>query len=200
MLGLPSTTEIGKRFPKEAFYRHLKLDAKAKEEFVSGIERITLANSVKPNTANVEDGMRVHEIMVFEVQMKNATIPKRALALIDGANANAIIFICEHEDHRHTVLFRCGYHSCDAAIELHLDSGNLDVIWNAYVSQLIFGNATEGDLDERIRTSQRKDELEHEVERLRKTCMKTKQIGKRNDLFGQMKNKQDELDALRKGE
>lgn len=35
MLGLPSTTEIGKRFPKEAFYRHLKLDAKAKEEFVS---------------------------------------------------------------------------------------------------------------------------------------------------------------------
>lgn len=200
MLGLPSTTEIGKRFPKEAFYRHLKLDAKAKEEFVSGIERITLANSVKPSTANVEDGMRVHEIMVFEVQMKSASIPKRALALIDGANVNAIIFVCEHEDHRSTVLFRCGCHSRDAAMELYLDGGNLDSIWDAYVSQMVFGNATEGDLDERIRISQRQDELEHEVERLRKACMKTKQISKRNDLFEQTKNKQEELDALRKGE
>ena len=27
MLGLPSTTEVGRRLPKEAFYRNLKLDA-----------------------------------------------------------------------------------------------------------------------------------------------------------------------------
>ena len=63
MLGLPSTTEVGRRLPKEAFYRNLKLDARTRDEFVHLIESITIANSVKATTANLNAGERVHEIM-----------------------------------------------------------------------------------------------------------------------------------------
>lgn len=66
MLELPSTTEVGRRLPKEAFYRNLKLDARTRGEFVHLIEGITVTNSVKPTTANIADGDNVHEIMVLK--------------------------------------------------------------------------------------------------------------------------------------
>lgn len=43
MLGLPSTTEEGRRLPKEALYRNLKLTPKQKDAFVHGVERIVAA-------------------------------------------------------------------------------------------------------------------------------------------------------------
>ena len=85
MLGLPSTTEVGRRLPKEAFYRNLKLDARTRGEFVHLIERITIANSVKPTTANTADGDNVHEIMVLNVELK------RRLAVLGCFTASGLL-------------------------------------------------------------------------------------------------------------
>ena len=66
MLGLPSTTEVDRRLPKEAFYGNLKLNRKTRGQFVSQVERIVIANSIKATTTNVLDGENVHEILVME--------------------------------------------------------------------------------------------------------------------------------------
>lgn len=85
MLGLPSTTEVGRRLPKEAFYRNLKLDARTRDEFVHLIESTTIANSIKPTTTNLGDGGRVHEIMVLDIRLRGDAQPTRAIEAIASA-------------------------------------------------------------------------------------------------------------------
>ena len=75
MLGLPSTTEVERRLPKEAFYRHLTLDAKIRRSFVDDIGAITVANSIKTATRGLADGEAVHEIMVVRLDLKGDAEP-----------------------------------------------------------------------------------------------------------------------------
>ena len=92
MLGLPSTTEVERRLPKEAFYRNLTLDTKTRYEFVRLIERIEVTNSVKPTTAALADGEHVHEIMLLNLELKGDEQPARAIEAIARAYSNMLVF------------------------------------------------------------------------------------------------------------
>lgn len=61
---------MGRRLPKEAFYRHLTLDAKTRRSFVDDIGAITVANSIKTATLGLADGEAIHEIMVVWLDLK----------------------------------------------------------------------------------------------------------------------------------
>lgn len=200
MLGLPSTTEVNRRFPKGAFYSHLRVDKRTRGEFVDGIERIVLANTVKPGTANVTDGVRVHEIMVFLVELKSPRIPERALEAIDSANPSPKVFICRSGGDSTAALFRRGIRKFEGEPGMSLSAGNLDDIWDGYVSERIFGEKTEGDLDARIVREERIAEMRNEVEELDRKCRKCRQINKRNALFSELKAKQAELARFEEGE
>ena len=71
MLGLPSTTEVGRRLPKEAFYRNLKLTPKQKDTFVHGVERIEILNSIKESTIHIPAGDKIEEIMVVGIELRD---------------------------------------------------------------------------------------------------------------------------------
>ena len=68
MLGLPSTTEVGRRIPKEAFYGRLKVSVALRQSFIGDVERFVIANSIKTSTTGIPDGERVHEVLVVEVE------------------------------------------------------------------------------------------------------------------------------------
>lgn len=198
MLGLPSTTEVTRRnrLPKEAFYGHLKVDARTRDEFVSGIESIAFANAVKPATANVADGKRVHEIQVLRVELRQPDLPCLALGKIDESNRNPKVLVCTYGEAATTVIFREGMQSREGEPPMSLTFGTLDEVWDAYASNLIFGEPTGGDLDARIRYMRQLEALRAEVESLDAKCRKEKQIGKRNALFEQMRTKKNELKRL----
>lgn len=82
MLGLPSTTEVGRRIPKEAFYGRLKVSAALRQSFVDDVERFTVANSIKTSTTGIPDGERVHEVLVVEVTLKTHSVPEAVLACV----------------------------------------------------------------------------------------------------------------------
>ena len=200
MLGLPSTTEVNRRLPKEAFYSHLKVDRRTRGEFVDGIERIVLANTVKPGTANVADGDRVHEIMVFLIELRTAGIPERALEAIDSANPSPKVFVCRHGEESTTTLFRRGFREFPGEPAMSISLDTLDGVWDDYVSERIFGERTEGDLDTRIARAERIAAMKEEVEKLDQKCRKCRQINKRNALFAELKAKRAELARFEKGE
>lgn len=81
MLGLPSTTEVGRRIPKEAFYGRLKLSAALRQSFIDEVERFVIANSIKTSTTGIPDGERVHEVLVVEVALKARRVPEEVLRL-----------------------------------------------------------------------------------------------------------------------
>lgn len=198
MLGLPSTTEVTRRnrLPKEAFYGHLKVDARTRDEFVGGIESITFANAVKPATANVADGERVHEIQVLRVELRQADLPRLALGKIDESNRNPKVLVCTYGEAATTVIFREGMQAREGEPPMSLTFGTLDEVWDAYASQVVFGGPTDGDLDARIRYTRQLEALRAEVGRLDAKCRKERQINKRNALFEQARAKKIELKKL----
>lgn len=194
MLGLPSTTEVGRRLPKEAFYRNLKLDARARDEFVHLIESITLTNSIKPSTANIDDGANVHEIMVIDVRLKSDAQPTRAIEAIASTNSHKLVF--RTEPGGVTYVLRKGMQSAESIDTLELNGRNLDAAWDSICSQVIFGDADGSGVDIRIDLAKRRDSLEVEIAKLDAACRKARQINRKNKLFVQLKAKQQELRAL----
>ena len=200
MLGLPSTTEVGRRLPKEAFYRNLKLDAKTRDEFVHLIESITIANSIKPATANIDDGATVHEIMVLDVRLKGDAQPTRAIEAIASANPHKLVFRTEPDGT--TYVLRKGLRSSAALEQLTLTGMTLDAAWDSICSQVIFDDADGTGVNSRIELAAKKASLEAEIARLDAACRRARQINRRNELFAQLKVKQRELrqlESLEKG-
>ena len=195
MLGLPSTTEVGRRLPKEAFYRNLRLDAKTRDEFVHLIERITIANSIKPTTANLADGERVHEIMLLSLELKGDEQPVRAIEAIARANSHMLVF---HTDPGGTVyVLRGGLHASNAVDRLVLAGKTLDAVWDSICAQVVFGDTDSVDIDARIERARQKADLEADIKMLDAACRAAKQINRKNELFAQIKEKKCELEGLR---
>lgn len=194
MLGLPSTTEVGRRLPKEAFYRNLKLDARTRDEFVHLIEHIEIANSIKVTTANIADGERVHEIMVLEVELKGTGQPERAMEAIARANPHKLVFFTTPGNT--CFLLRKRLRSNNKLDELVLAGGTLDAVWDSLCAQVVFDDKDGSNIDERIELAARKAVLEEEIAKLDARCRKERQINRRNELFVQLRTKQRELRAL----
>lgn len=198
MLGLPSTTEVGKRLPKEAFYRNLKLDKRTRDEFVKLIDRITLANTVKPATANLADGQNVHEIMFLAVELKGGQAPMRAIEAIAKSNPHKLVFRTLPDEM--TYVMRGGMHSASGLGSMTLSGPSMEEAWDSIVAQVVFGDVDGKDVDARIELAKKHAELEKEIAALDKKCRRERQISKRNELFGKLRQKQAELEALGKGE
>lgn len=197
MLELPSTTEVGRRLPKEAFYRNLKLDARTRGEFVHLIERITIANSIKPTTANLADGECVHEIMLLSLELKGDEQPVRAIEVIARANSHMLAFYTEPGG---TVyVLRGGLHASNTVDSIVLTGQTLDAAWDSICAQVIFGDVDGKDVDGRIERAKQRANLEAEIKKLDVACRTTKQINRKNELFYQLKEKQRELETLNTG-
>ena len=74
-LKFPRTTIVDKPVPKNAFYKHLEVNAKMKQHFVDDVVSIHWHYKLAPSTINVEDGKLVHEIVVFSAVLKDKDCP-----------------------------------------------------------------------------------------------------------------------------
>ena len=195
MLGLPSTTEVGRRLPKEAFYRHLTLDAKIRRSFVDDIGAITVANSIKTATLGLADGEAVHEIMVVRLDLKGDAEPTGAIGAIAAANPHRLVFRCEPNGRTYVV--RRGLQASDSIDALTLTGESLDEAWDSICAQVAFGDTDGRDIDGRLVRAKCRAALEAEISDLDARCRKARQINRRNELFAELKRKQQELEKLR---
>lgn len=205
MLGLPSTTEVGRRFPKEAFYRNLKMSPAVKESFVRDIEAITVANSVKATTANIADGARVHEILVMRIDLKGDIVPEGAIEAINGANAGKKIFVCV-DDGKGCLVVKMskliiGPWRPLNELRLEISSESLDVLWDTLASQIVYDDTGGGGLsvEERFAKDQKVKAMKDEIAKLEARCRKEKQFNKKNELFAKVNRLKAELADFEKG-
>lgn len=205
MLGLPSTTEVGRRLPKEAFYRNLKLSPGVRESFVRDVEAVTVANSVKATTANIADGERVHEILVMRVDLRGTEVPAAVIEAIDGANSAKKLFACVNSGEA-CLAVRVGklvvgpWLPADQ-LRLEVGSGSLDTLWDSLASQVVYDDTGKGDesVEERFAREEKIRTMREEIEKLDKRCRKEKQVARKNQLFDKMRKLQAELRAFEEG-
>lgn len=96
-LHYPESTIVGKPVPKNAFYKHLDVNAKMKQHFVDDVVRIDWLYKLAPSTLNVEDGRQVHEIVFFSAQLKSQDCPDDVFLFIDKNMPRHVVFILEFE-------------------------------------------------------------------------------------------------------
>lgn len=96
-LRFPVSTKVGKPVPKNAFYKHLEVNAKIKQHFVDDVVGINWLYKFAPSTLNVEDGTKVHEIVIFSAGLKSKDCPDDVFLFIDQNMPRHVIFILEYE-------------------------------------------------------------------------------------------------------
>ena len=204
MISLPSPTYVGRKLPKEDFYRRLKLTSKQRDSFVSEIETITIANSLKPSTMRITDGEEIHEIFVIDLALKQSCVPITVTEAIAKENPHKILFRSLHGDEEHYSVHRLGkeWHTDWTPIDsetISIQGESLDEIWDSLCAQIAFGDAGIKDVDNEIRKRQKVKGLDEEIAKLERAHGKEKQLGKRNALFQKLQAAKRERDEILKG-
>lgn len=208
MLGLPSTTVVGRRLPKEAFYRNLKVPVQVKDAFVHQVERFEVAHSIKPSTTSIPAGNDVAEVLVLLVELRQREVPEAVLKLVAEANSHKLLFVCLHDGEACLAVMLkrlvVGAWQPLDALQLSLRSDDMDSFWDSLASQVVYGDVGLGvsgsaggmTVEERFAHDERVAKLRADIDRLDARCRKERQINRKNKLFAEVRELKRQLREL----
>ena len=205
MLGLPSTTEVGRCIPKEAFYNHLRVNAALRQSFIGDVERFVIANSIKTSTTGIPDGERVHEVLVVEVALKNRRVPEEVLALVAQENPHKLLFACTFNDEvRLAVMLKrlvVGEWQSVEDVSLTLKATSMDGVWDSIASQVAYGDtgSETATVDERFVADAKIKALREELAKTEARGRKEKQPARKNALFDQVQGLKRQIADIERG-
>ena len=212
MLNLPSSTEFGRRVPKQKFYEHLDVSPEVKRLFIDQIKLITWANKLSPQTMNLGAGQTVTEIEVFHIRLTGRELDKRTLELMDrqipyhilfiltcGGKAQAWIGYKEAAFGKGAFKVSRYYHTeWQSEDELHLTVEGLtaDDVYENFVRQIAVLQGEKWDekssAAENIARNEEKERLAKQIATLESKMRKEKQLNRKMEINAEIKK-------LRKG-
>ena len=202
MLNLPTSTEFGRRVPKQKFYEHLDVSPEVKRLFIDQIKLITWANKLSPQTMNLDAGQTVTEIEVFHIHLTGQELDKRTLELMDRQIPYHILFVLERPDGQMQlrISYKEAAQSGDNAFRLRqsyttefappesltlpLDALDMDGLY-ASIVRAIAGDALsapEQPLEQAVAQAQEKEKLQRQIAQLKAKMKKEKNLGKQMEL------------------
>jgi len=202
-LKFPQTTIVGKPVPKNAFYKHLEVNAKMKQHFVDDVVSIHWLYKLAPSTINVEDGKLVHEIVVFSATLKSKDCPDNVFLFIDQNMPRHVVFILEY-DNRYKVLlnykeWKDGQNGqfkiiktfttqwlTDHQLLLTLEGQNMDALYEAMAGQVSgFGTKKAEDNKRIVELEAQIGKAKREVETIQKRIRNERQLNRQMELNGE---------------
>lgn len=213
MIKFPESTRVGKNVPKNVFYKHLEVSTKMKRIFVNDVDRITWAYKFAPSTLNVSDGKAVHEITVFEVDMKTMECPTEMFVFLDKNLPRHTMFILNYDGKSCTVInykealpensslpfkvtntYKSEWHNSEKA-NLKIDGSTMDSIYENFVRQIAGKQISElgGTLKEDITISQEQQALKKGIDALKKRLAAERQPQKKFMLHKHLKELENKL-------
>ena len=213
MIKFPDGTKVGKNVPKNVFYKHLEVSTKMKHIFVNDVERIIWGYKFAPSTLNVADGKQVHEITVFDVDMKVMECPEEMFVFIDKNIPRHTIFILHCQDkscavinykepvqgnasqpYKVTKTYR-GEWLTFGELSLQLEGNTMDAIYENMVRQVAGEHIKEssGSLKEDIAISLEQDALQKEIAALKRRIVLERHPQKKFVLHNQLRELENKL-------
>ena len=202
-LKFPQTTFVGKPVPKNAFYKHLEVNAKMKQHFVDDVVSIHWLYKLAPSTINVEDGKQVHEIVVFSAVLKSKDCPDDVFLFIDQNMPRHVVFILEF-DNRYKVLlnykeWKDGQNGqfkiiktfatewlADNQLLLTFEGQNMDALYEAMAGQVSgFGTKKAEDTKRIVELEAQIGKAKREVETIQKRIRNERQLNRQMELNGE---------------
>lgn len=202
-LKFPRTTIVGKPVPKNAFYKHLEVNAKMKQHFVDDVDSIHWLYKLAPSTINVEDGKQVHEVVVFSAALKSKDCPDDVFLFIDQNMPRHVVFILEY-DNRYKVLlnykeWKDGQNGpfriiktfvtewlTDNQLLLTLEGQNMDALYESIAGQVSgFGTKKAEDTKRIVELEGLIDKAKRDVESIQKRIRNERQLNRQMELNGE---------------
>lgn len=202
-LKFPRTTIVGKPVPKNAFYKHLEVNAKMKQHFVDDVDSIHWLYKLAPSTINVEDGKLVHEVVVFSAALKSKDCPDDVFLFIDQNMPRHVVFILEY-DNRYKVLlnykeWKDGQNGpfriiktfvtewlTDNQLLLTLEGQNMDALYESIAGQVSgFGTKKAEDTKRIVELEGLIDKAKRDVESIQKRIRNERQLNRQMELNGE---------------
>ena len=216
MLNLPKTTDFNKRIPKQKFYENLTITTALKNEMKDAIRTIYWRNKIAISTMNLAEGNNVTEIAVIEIQLNRPRLDENVLRQIDREIPYHILFLLEYDNKYQAWIgykeaaassanvFKVSgyYHTVwlvENELQLKVEGLDMDAVYENFVRQiagdrlqLIQGEA----LEEAVVRSEKKMQLEKQIERLRVKRQREKQLNRQVELNAEIKKLRKELEEL----
>lgn len=205
-LKFPASTKVGKPVPKNAFYKHLEVNAKIKQHFVDDVVGINWLYKVAPSTLNVADGTKVHEIVIFSAGLKSKDCPDDVFLFIDQNMPRHVIFILEYES-KYKVLLNYKEWKDEKAgqfkivktfstdwlaqeqLSLSIEGQTMDAIYEVMAGQVSgFGTTKSEDTKRLVELEALITKGKKEVEALQKKIRNERQLNRQMELNGDARN------------
>ena len=205
-LKFPPSTKVGKPVPKNAFYKHLEVNAKIKQHFVDDVVGINWLYKFAPSTLNVADGTKVHEIVIFSAGLKSKDCPDDVFLFIDQNMPRHVIFILEYESKYKLLLnykewkdekagqfkivktFSTEWLTSDK-ISLSIEGQTMDAIYEVMAGQVSgFGTTKSEDTKRLVELEALITKGKKEVEALQKKIRNERQLNRQMELNGEARS------------
>ena len=205
-LKFPPSTKVGKPVPKNAFYKHLEVNAKIKQHFVDDVVGINWLYKFAPSTLNVADGTKVHEIVIFSAGLKSKDCPDDVFLFIDQNMPRHVIFILEYESKYKILLnykewkdekagqfkivktFSTEWLTSDQ-INLSIEGQTMDAIYEVMAGQVSgFGTTKSEDTKRLVELEALITKGKKDVEALQKKIRNERQLNRQMELNGEARS------------
>ena len=208
MIQFPSATAVGRVLPKEAFYKHLTLNAELKEKFVTDVKRITLANSLTAATLNLKPGTKTSEILILVIDLKKQEFDGRIIENIAHQNKHELVFVLRYEKSAKLAVYYRKLYSTDwePIDDLNLVAAGftMDDVWNGFLEQIalkqdIGTSDNNEDIDERLARQDVILKLQKEIDKLESLTRREIQPKKKFELYQDLQEKKNDLEECKNG-
>ena len=205
-LKFPVSTKVGKPVPKNAFYKHLEVNAKIKQHFVDDVVGINWLYKFAPSTLNVADGTKVHEIVIFSAGLKSKDCPDDVFLFIDQNMPRHVIFILEYES-KYKILLNYKEWKDEKAgqfkivktfstewvtqeqLSLSIEGQTMDAIYEVMAGQVSgFGTTKSEDTKRLVELEALITKGKKEVEALQKKIRNERQLNRKMELNGEARS------------
>ena len=205
-LKFPASTKVGKPVPKNAFYKHLEVNAKIKQHFVDDVVGINWLYKFAPSTLNVTDGTKVHEIVIFSAGLKSKDCPDDVFLFIDQKMPRHVIFILDYEG-KYKVLLNYKEWKDEKAgqfkivktfstewvtsnqINLSIEGQTMDAIYEVMAGQVSgFGTTKSEDTKRLVELEALITKGKKDVEALQKKIRNERQLNRQMELNGEARS------------
>lgn len=205
-LRFPVSTKVGKPVPKNAFYKHLEVNAKIKQHFVDDVFGINWLYKFAPSTLNVADGTKVHEIVIFSAGLKSKDCPDDVFLFIDQNMPRHVIFILEYES-KYKILLNYKEWKDEKAgqfkivktfstdwlaqeqLSLSIEGQTMDAIYEVMAGQVSgFGTTKSEDTKRLVELEALITKGKKEVEALQKKIRNERQLNRQMELNGEARS------------
>lgn len=200
MLGLPKSTEISHRLPKNALQKIDKISAAQRARIDADVAKMMLVHEIRPDmtTGGDEKGRGIFVLQLF---LKTPTPDEKALTALSAAIPQRIVCVLTYGDKSclavyHTTWLRTDWQETET-LRLPLRGTTTDAVWAHIVAGI--GCIPDGPgttLAEHIRRAERRKALEKEIERLDKKARAERQPRRKYELYETLKAARAEWEKL----